>query len=54
MVVRTCGNLRNSHRPAYSYVDEYCRAGFSTVVQDNIFGDDVPKWLGLIAARPEQ
>jgi adenylate kinase family enzyme len=34
--------------------DEYCSAGFSTVVQDNIFGDDVPRWLRAIAARPRR
>jgi len=32
--------------------DEYCKAGFSTVVQDNIFGQDVIRWLELVAARP--
>jgi gluconate kinase len=32
--------------------DEYWSAGFSTVVQDNIFGEDVPGWLREIAARP--
>jgi cytidylate kinase len=32
--------------------DEYCRAGFCTVVQDNIFGADVSHWLESVAARP--
>jgi hypothetical protein len=31
---------------------EYCDAGFSTVVQDNIFGDDVVSWLHKVTARP--
>jgi hypothetical protein len=30
--------------------DEYCRAGFVTVVQDNIFGADVTRWLQCVAA----
>jgi hypothetical protein len=32
--------------------DEYCAAGFCTVVQDNIFGPDVVGWLRSVAARP--
>jgi len=32
--------------------DEYCRAGFCTVVQDNIFGADVTRWLQSVTARP--
>ena len=32
--------------------DEYCAAGFTTVVQDNIFGDDVVAWLRQVGARP--
>jgi predicted kinase len=32
--------------------DEYCAAGFTTVVQDNMFGPDVPRWLSSVAARP--
>jgi AAA domain len=32
--------------------DEYCRAGFATVVQDNIFGADVTRWLESVTARP--
>jgi hypothetical protein len=31
---------------------EYCEAGFTTVVQDNIFGEDVRTWLESIAACP--
>jgi hypothetical protein len=32
--------------------DEYAAAGFTTVVQDNIYGDDVVRWLGSVRARP--
>jgi hypothetical protein len=32
--------------------DEYSAAGFAVVVQDNIFGADVTRWLTSIAARP--
>lgn len=32
--------------------DEYCQAGFTTVVQDNIFGPDVVGWLDRVRARP--
>ncbi len=32
--------------------DEYCAAGFCTVVQDNIFGSDVVRWLRSAAGRP--
>jgi hypothetical protein len=31
---------------------EYCEAGFTTVVQDNIFGEDVRTWLQAVPARP--
>lgn len=31
---------------------EYCAAGFTTVVQDNIFGPDVLHWLESVRARP--
>ena len=31
--------------------DEYCRAGFAAVVQDNIFGADVARWLESVTAR---
>ena len=32
--------------------DQYCAEGFTTVVQDNIYGNDVLQWLALVAARP--
>jgi hypothetical protein len=31
---------------------EYCQAGFTTVVQDNIFGEDVRTWLQAVTVRP--
>ena len=31
---------------------EYCRAGFTTVVQDNIFGEDVRTWLKEVDVQP--
>jgi hypothetical protein len=32
--------------------DEYAAAGFTTVVQDNLYGDDVVRWLDGLVARP--
>jgi AAA domain len=40
------------YRLSSRVADEYCAAGFTTVVQDNIFGDDVLAWLRRVAARP--
>lgn len=40
------------YRLSAKVADEYCAAGFSTVVQDNIFGEDVLTWLQAVAARP--
>ena len=34
--------------------DEYCDAGFTAVVQDNIFGADVARWLGQVRSRPRR
>jgi hypothetical protein len=31
---------------------EYCQVGFTTVVQDNIFGEDVRTWLKAVPAQP--
>lgn len=42
------------YRLAARVADEYCAAGFSTVVQDNIFGEDVVTWLRSVVARPRQ
>jgi gluconate kinase len=40
------------YRLSAQVADEYCSAGFSTIVQDNIFGEDVLRWLRGVAARP--
>ncbi len=32
--------------------DQYCAEGFTTVVQDNIFGNDVASWLDQVKTRP--
>jgi hypothetical protein len=32
--------------------DGYAAAGFETVVQDNIYGADVSRWLDTVTARP--
>jgi adenylate kinase family enzyme len=32
--------------------DQYASAGFTTVVQDNIYGSDVEHWLNRITSRP--
>jgi adenylylsulfate kinase-like enzyme len=32
--------------------DEYASAGFATIVQDNIYGNDVVRWLESVTARP--
>jgi AAA domain len=31
---------------------EYCQAGFTTVVQDSIFGEDIRTWLQAVPVRP--
>lgn len=40
------------YRLAAMTADEYFRAGFAAVVQDNIFGADVTRWLQSVTARP--
>jgi predicted kinase len=40
------------YRLAAMTANEYCGAGFCTVVQDNIFGADVTRWLQSATARP--
>ena len=42
------------YRLAAVVADEYCAAGFTTVVQDNIFGEDVTTWLSTVKARPRR
>jgi hypothetical protein len=40
------------YRLAALTADQYWSVGFTVVVQDNIFGADVPRWLESVAARP--
>jgi hypothetical protein len=40
------------YRLSATVADEYAGAGFTTVVQDNIFGVDVVTWLGSVSSRP--
>lgn len=44
--------LELRYRLAARVAEEYCAAGFTTVVQDNIYGDDVTRWLKGCRARP--
>jgi hypothetical protein len=45
-------HLELRYRLAALTADEYCEAGFTAVVQDNMFGPDVTRWLGSVAGRP--
>jgi hypothetical protein len=45
-------HLELRYRLSAMVADEYCAAGFSAVVQDNIYGPDVVAWLGSVRARP--
>jgi hypothetical protein len=40
------------YRLAGLVADEYCAAGFCVVVQDNIYGADVVRWLQSVRSRP--
>jgi hypothetical protein len=40
------------YRLSSTVADEYAAAGFTTVVQDTIYGDDVPAWLDRLVTRP--
>src|SRR5262245_61734126 len=44
--------LELRYRLSASVADQYCEAGFTSVVQDNIFGSDVRSWLRSITSRP--
>jgi cytidylate kinase len=44
--------LELRYRLSAVVADEYAVEGFTTVVQDNIYGADVVAWLGSIRARP--
>jgi hypothetical protein len=48
--VRRLLDLR--YRLSSTVADEYAAAGFTTVVQDNIYGADVEAWLDRVTARP--
>ncbi|OAI43743.1 hypothetical protein AYO38_02405 [bacterium SCGC AG-212-C10] len=45
-------NLRLRYRLSALSAAEYADADFTTVVQDNIYGQDVAGWLDLVAPRP--
>ena len=40
------------YRLSATVADQYAAEGFTTVVQDNIYGADVDRWLESIRARP--
>jgi hypothetical protein len=44
--------LELRYRLSAQSANEYCAAGFTTVVQDNIFGPDVSRWLATATGRP--
>jgi chloramphenicol 3-O-phosphotransferase len=44
--------LELRYRLSARIADEYAAAGFTTVVQDNLYGDDPATWLRSIRARP--
>lgn len=48
--VRRLLDLR--YRLSALVADEYAAAGFTTVVQDNVYGADVEAWLARVSARP--
>lgn len=48
--VRRLLDLR--YRLSARVADEYAAAGFTTVVQDNIYGADVVAWLAAVRVRP--
>ncbi len=48
--VRRLLDLR--YRLSATVADEYAAAGFDVVVQDNIYGDDVVRWIDSLGARP--
>jgi hypothetical protein len=49
--VRRLLDLR--YRLSSSVADEYAAAGFTTVVQDNIYGVDVERWLDRVRSKPK-
>ncbi len=49
--VRRLLDLR--YRLSATVADEYAAAGFTTVVQDNIYGPDVERWLAQVESTPK-
>jgi len=41
------------YRLSAAVADEYAAAGFTTVVQDNIYGVDVERWLEQVQSKPK-
>ena len=41
------------YRLSAMVADEYAAAGFTTIVQDNVYGDDTVRWLASVRARPQ-
>jgi hypothetical protein len=41
------------YRLSSAVADEYAAAGFTTVVQDNIYGVDVERWLDRVRSAPK-
>jgi len=41
------------YRLSATVADEYAAAGFTAVVQDNVYGPDVERWLDRIVATPK-
>lgn len=50
--VEAARHLQLRYKLSAMAADQYCAAGFVTVVQDNIYGDDVVGWLNMVASRP--
>ena len=45
-------DLELRYRLSAVIADEYAAAGFTTIVQDNIYGPDVERWFATLRARP--
>jgi hypothetical protein len=45
--------LELRYRLSSTVADEYAGAGFTTIVQDNIYGVDVERWLSRIRSEPK-
>ncbi|MHB8448886.1 MAG: AAA family ATPase [Mycobacteriales bacterium] len=44
--------LQLRYRLSAQVAETYAEAGFTSVVQDNIYGADVVRWLAMVGARP--